>query len=93
LATSKKKKWPVILGVAFVIVMIGLVAWTSTGNTQVHSEVCVTFNGVTNCGQSAASNREAAERAATDIACNGLTSGMTQLMQCQNSPTKKVTFK
>jgi hypothetical protein len=90
---TKKRKWPVILGAAFIIIVVALVAYTSSGNTQEHCEVCVTFNGRTNCGTSAAATREQAERAATDLACNGLTSGMTELMQCQNSPTRKITFK
>jgi hypothetical protein len=88
-----KRKWPVILGAAFIVIVIALVAYTSGGNTQQHCEVCVTFNGRTVCGNSAATTRESAERAATDIACNGLVSGMTELLQCQNSPTRTVTFK
>ncbi|HEY3826262.1 MAG TPA: hypothetical protein VGL82_16970 [Bryobacteraceae bacterium] len=90
---KSKKKWPVILGAAFIVIVIALVAYTSAGNTKEHCEVCVTFNGRTNCGSSAATTREQAERAATDLACNGLTSGMTELMQCQNSPTRRITFK
>lgn len=90
---KSKRKWPVLAGIAFILIFVGAMAYSTFGNAQVHCDVCVTFNGVTNCGSSAATNREAAERAATDIACNGLTSGMTQLMQCQNSPTRKITFK
>ena len=54
-----------------------------------HCEVCITYNGSTNCGNSAATTREQAERTATDLACNGLTGNMTELMQCQNSPDQK----
>jgi hypothetical protein len=88
-----KRKWPVILGAAFILIFIGAMAYSTLGNAQEHCEVCITFNGRTNCGNSAAATREQAERAATDLACNGLTSGMTELMQCQNSPTRKITFK
>jgi hypothetical protein len=90
---KSKRKWPVIIGAAFIILVVVLMAYTSFGNTKEHCEVCVTFNGRTNCGNSAATTREQAERAATDLACNGLTSGMTELMQCQNSPTRTVNFK
>lgn len=89
---KSKTKWPVVAAVAFVIVVLGAIAWSTLGNAQVHCEVCVTFNGRTQCGNSASTSREQAERAATDLACNGITSGMTELMQCQNSPTRKVTF-
>ena len=88
-----KRKWPVILGAAFILIFIGAMAWSTLGNAQVHCEVCVTYNGRTNCGTSAATTREQAERTATDLACNGLGNGMTELMQCQNSPTRKITFK
>ena len=90
---GSKTKWPVIAAVVFVIAVVAAIAFSTLGNAQVHCEVCVTFNGRTQCGNSASTSREQAERAATDLACNGLTAGMTELMQCQNSPTKKVTFR
>jgi hypothetical protein len=91
--TKSKRKWPVIAGIAFIAIFLGAMAYSTFGNTKEHCEVCVTFNGRTNCGNSASTTREQAERAATDLACNGLTSGMTELMQCQNSPTRTITFK
>jgi hypothetical protein len=91
--SKSKTKWPVIAAIGFIILVVGAIAYSTFGNAQIHCEVCVTFNGRTNCGNSASTTREQAERAATDLACNGLTSGMTELMQCQNSPTRRVTFK
>ncbi|MDP9055325.1 MAG: hypothetical protein M3N93_13660 [Acidobacteriota bacterium] len=91
--TRSKRKWPVILGIAFIALVIAVIAWTSGGNTQEHCRVCVTFNGRTNCGSSAATTREQAERTATDLACNSLIGNMTELLQCQNSPTRQVTFR
>lgn len=88
-----KRKWPVILGIAFIALVVGTLIYTSGGNTQEHCQVCVTFNGRTNCGSSASTTRESAERTATDLACNGLTANMTELLQCQNSPTRQITFK
>jgi hypothetical protein len=90
---KSKVNWPAIAGVAFILVVLAAMAYSTLGNAQEHCEVCVTFHGRTNCGNSAATTREQAERAATDLACNGLTSGMTELMQCQNSPSRKITFK
>ena len=89
---KSKTKWPVIIGVAFIIIFIAAMAWSTLGNSQQRCEVCITFNGRTSCGTSAASSREQAERSATDIACNSLTRGMTELMQCQNGE-RKVTWK
>ena len=90
---KSKTKWPVIAAVAFVVaVLVAIMYWTM-GNAQVHCEVCLTFNGRTQCGTSASTSKESAERSATDIACQGLTANMNELTQCQNSPTKKVTFR
>lgn len=88
-----RTKWPVVAAIAFVVVVVAAIAYSTLGNAQIHCEVCITFNGRTQCGNSASTSREQAERAATDLACNGITSGMTELMQCQNSPSRKVTFR
>lgn len=90
---KSKTKWPVIAAVVFVVAVLAAITFSTMGNAQVHCEVCVTFNGRTQCGNSASTSRDQAERAATDLACNGLTAGMTELMQCQSSPTRKVTFR
>jgi len=90
---KSKTKLPVVAAIVFVVAVIATIAFSTFGNAQIHCEVCVTFNGRTQCGNSASTSREQAERAATDLACNGLTAGMTELMQCQSSPTKKVTFR
>lgn len=92
MATKSKTKWPVIAGVAFIVIFIAAMAWSTLGNAQQRCEVCITYNGQTSCGTSASTTKEQAERAATDIACNSLTHGMTELMQCQNSE-RKVTWK
>jgi hypothetical protein len=87
-----KRKWPVIAGVAFIAAFIAWMAWSTFGNSQQSCTVCVTYNGRTNCGTAAASSREQAERTATDLACNDLGHGMTELMQCQNA-SRQVTWK
>ena len=92
MAKRSKTKWPVIAGVAFILIFIGAMMWSTAGNAQQRCEVCITYHGQTSCGSSAGNNKEAAERAATDIACNSLTHGMTELLQCQNSE-RKITWK
>jgi hypothetical protein len=89
---KKKTKWPVIAGIAFIVIFIAAMAYSTLGNTQQRCEVCITYKGQTNCGSSASASKEQAERAATDIACNSMTHGMTELVQCQNAE-RKVTWK
>ncbi len=88
-----KKKWPVILGMLFVVLVIGVLIVTSRGNAAYRCEVCVTFNGRTVCRNGAAATEAGAERIASDTACTDLSSGMTSLMQCQSNAPRKVTWK
>jgi hypothetical protein len=90
--SKSRRKLPVIAGIAFIVAFVAYMAWSTFGNSQQSAEVCVTYNGRTNCGSAAAATREQAERTATDLACNDLGHGMTELMQCQNAP-RKVTWK
>jgi hypothetical protein len=87
-----KRKLPVILGVVFVVAVIAALVISSTGNAKYSVEVCKTFDGRSNCFSAAAENKMDAERAATEGACSGLTSGMNNLEQCRNSEGK-VTWK
>jgi hypothetical protein len=89
----KKKKWPVIIGVAFIAAFIAAMVFSSAGNDTYRAEVCVTFEGRTVCRNAAAATKEGAERIGSDTACTDLTSGMTALMQCQQGAPRKVTWK
>jgi hypothetical protein len=90
---GNKRKWPVIAGIAFIVVFIAAMAYSTLGNAQYRCEVCITFNGNTICRNGAATTREQAERIASDSACTDLGNGMTQLMQCQNNAPRQVTWK
>jgi hypothetical protein len=91
--TKSKTKWPVIAGIAFIVVFIAAMMYSTLGNNQFRCEVCITFNGQTICRNGAGTSREQAERVATDSACTDLGSGMTQLMQCQNNAPRRVAWK
>jgi len=93
MAAKPKRKWPVIVGVVFVVAVIGALIYTSGGNNTFRCEVCVTFDGRTVCRNGAAPTKMGAERIAADTACTDLSSGMTSLMQCQNNAPRKVTWK
>jgi hypothetical protein len=90
---KSKRKWPVIMGVAFMLIVVGMIVYSSGGHNKFRCEVCVTFEGRTVCRNGAADTRSGAERIASDTACTDLSSGMTSLMQCQNNAPRKVTWK
>ena len=88
----RKKKWPVIAGVIFIVGFVAVMIITSGGNSKYRCEVCMTFGGNTVCRNGAAVTQMEAQRIATEAACSDLTSGMNNLEQCRNSPPK-VTWK
>jgi hypothetical protein len=63
---------PVLLGVGLLLLVIGLVVWSSMG-LQEYRRVCRTASGAT---------RESAQRQAQDNACALLTSGVTGSISC-----------
>jgi len=89
---SSRKKWPVIAGIAFLVIFIAAMIYTSGGNAKFRCEVCMTFDGRTVCRNGAAVTQMEAQRIATEAACSDLTSGMNNLEQCRNS-APKVTWK
>jgi hypothetical protein len=88
-----KRKWPVIAGIAFIVVFIAAMLISTGGNAKFRCEVCITFEGRTVCENGGAPTQMEAERVAADAACTLLSSGMTSLMQCQNNAPRKVTWK
>jgi hypothetical protein len=96
MARRSRTKWPVIAGIAFVVIVIAaisLLTLSTADKAQFKCEVCVTFKGVRNCGSGRATNKEDAERAATEIACSPLANGITERTQCGQSPDLQVTWK
>ena len=77
-------------GVIAVVLFIALLVYLSVGQTQVRAEVCVEFQGRTNCRTAAGPSQEAAVRTATDNACATITSGMTESMSCGRKPPVSV---
>jgi hypothetical protein len=90
---KSKRKLPVLLGIAFIAIFIAAMAWSTMGNAQFKVEVCEGFKGRSMCRSGAATTKAEAERIATVAACTDITSGMTELMQCQNTTPVRVTWK
>jgi hypothetical protein len=55
-------------------------------------EVCMEFNGRTNCRTASGSTQEFALRTATSNACAEIASGVTDSIGCERTPPKKVTW-
>ncbi len=90
---KSKIKWPVIAGVAFMVAFIAAMVYSTMGNNSFRCEVCIDFGGRQVCRNGAASTEAEAERIAATSACTDLSSGMTSLMQCEQSAPRHVTWK
>jgi hypothetical protein len=80
-------------GLIFAVLMavtIGLILHSVLRASKLTCEVCVTYHGGTQCRSAAGAAREEAVRTATDNACSFLASGMTESIQCQNTPPDSV---
>jgi len=77
-------KKTVILGIAFVVVVLIVLVYTTMGNNRYKCEVCVVFQGKQACRVAAASTEEQAQRTATANACAEIASGVTDSMACES---------
>ncbi len=77
-------KKTVVLAIAFVVVVLGVLVYTTMGNGRYRCEVCVVFNGKQACRTAAASTEAQAQRTATENACAEIASGVTDSMACES---------
>jgi len=81
-----------IIGIVFLILVAAAIYYSTTSLAAYRVEVCMEFRGNTNCGKASGSTKQAAQRAATGIACSPLASGVTDSMACDQTPPKSVTW-
>lgn len=74
-----------------VIVFIGAVVYSTFGLRKHRVEVCMEFNGRTNCRTAAGETPDRARTAAIQNACALIASGVGDSIACQNRPP--VSFK
>ena len=79
--------------IAFLLIAAGFAAallFATQREAQVECSVCLVFNGRSACRTGAASDRESAQRGAISAACAVLSSGVTQGIQCDNTPPRSL---
>ena len=84
----KKTVW---VAIAFVVLVVGLVISTTFQGERVRVEVCMAFAGRRDCRTASAKTRQDALRTAVTNACAQLAGGVTDSMQCENTPPESVT--
>lgn len=78
-------KKPVVLGVIFFLVVIGVLIYSSMSVAHYRAEVCMEFQGRRDCRTASGSSQEFAQRSATESACAMIASGVGDTMACQHS--------
>jgi hypothetical protein len=80
------KSW--LVGILVLLIVAALIYSAMSGQTAAACEVCIEFNGNTQCRSAKAPTKPEAIRTATDNACADLASGMNESMSCGRTPPK-----
>ena len=85
-------KKPVLFGILFVLVVLGVLVYSSMNLAGHRVEVCMEFNGRTSCKTASGATQEFALRTAITNACAGISSGVTETIGCEHTPPTKTTW-
>lgn len=86
-------KKPVLVGIVFLLAVVGLVVYSTMSMAQHRVKVCMQYGGQTNCATAAASTKEFAMRQAVSTACAPISGGVTGTLQCERSEPVSVEWK
>ena len=78
-------KKPVVIGIVFGIVVLGVIIWSSFNMSQVKMKACMQYEGRVNCATASGENAEFARRAAVSTACAAIAGGVTGTIGCEGS--------
>ena len=79
-----------LVAILFFLLVIAALIYSTMELNQYSCEVCITYQGRTNCSTASAPSREEATRTATDVACSPISGGMTESIQCTNTEPDSV---
>ena len=85
-------KKPVLLGILFVLAVLAVIIYSSMNLAKYRVEVCMEFNGHSQCRTASADSEEHALRSAATNACAMIASGMTDSVACEHGTPLKVTW-
>lgn len=86
------KRKPVLLGILFLLVVVGVLLYSTLSLSQHRVEVCIEFKGAKACRTASGSTREFAQRTAISNACGLLASGVTDVIACQSTAPVSVNW-
>lgn len=83
---------PVLVGVIFVFVVLGVLVYSSFHLSTYGVEVCMNYNGRTACATAKGANKETALENAMQTACAQIASGVTETIGCSRTEPAKETW-
>lgn len=83
-----KSAW---LAILFIGAVLALLVYLTLDLKQHTYQVCMEYQGRTNCATASGTTKEEAIRTATDTACATISAGMTESIQCSRTPPASVT--
>lgn len=86
---------PAAAGIVFVVAVFAMLIYMSFSIARqgVRAEVCMDFNGRSNCKTVSGDTREHVLQTAISSACADIVSGVTETIQCEHSTPRSVTWK
>jgi len=81
-----------LVGIAFVLVVVAALVYSTMTLGTHRVEVCMEYNGMTSCRTVSGSKRDETLRTAVSNACATIASGVTDSMACDRTQPKKVTW-
>jgi hypothetical protein len=75
-----------LLTIAVIMLFVAFLAWSTLSAQKVTCNVCVAFNGQTNCATASHENEVEAARSAQTTACGPVARGMNETIACGNRP-------
>jgi hypothetical protein len=85
-------KKPVLVGVIFVLVVLGVIVYTSFHLAAYGVEVCMNFGGRSACSTAKGTSKEEALQNAMQTACGQIAFGVTDTIACSRAEPAKETW-
>jgi hypothetical protein len=77
------KKGRVLAAIVSVAALVAILVYGSMGTVQAECELCVEYNGRTECRRGSGADQEEAQQAAQKAACAVMSAGMAESVNCQ----------
>jgi len=85
-------KKPVLAGIIFVVVVLGVLIYSSFHLSAYGVEVCMNYKGRTACSIAKGASKETALESAMQTACAQIASGVTETVGCSRTAPAKETW-